>query len=72
MMEENNSFFLAGVDALVNLAGPIQKNSPQHLFGAIHLVRSYLRANFLSPSPFKQTYAFRVTFTAVGLFQKIL
>ena len=52
MMEENNDIFLAGGDALVYLAGPMhKKNIPQHLFGAIHLVRTYLRTDFSTPSP---------------------
>ena len=49
-MEENNNIVLAGGDALVYLAGPMQKkNIPQHFFGAIHLVRRYLRTDFLTP-----------------------
>ena len=68
--------FLAGGDAFVYLAGPMhKKNSPQHLFGAIHLVRTYLRTNFstpVPPSPCKHMCAFRVTVTAIGFFQKIL
>ena len=51
-MEENNNIFLAGGDALVYLAGPMRKkNIPQHLFGVIHLVRTYLRTNFSTPLP---------------------
>ena len=51
-MEENINTFLAGGDALVYLAIPMhKKNIPQHLFGAIHLVRTYLRTNFSTPSP---------------------
>ena len=42
MMEENNDIFLADGDALVYLAAPMKKNIPQHLFGAIYLVRTYL------------------------------
>ena len=37
-MEESNKIFLAGDDALVYLAETMQKNIPQYLFGAIHLV----------------------------------
>ena len=51
MMEENNGFFLAGGDALVHLAGPVHKNIPQQLFGAIHLVRTYLRTDFSTSLP---------------------
>ena len=47
-MEENDDIFLAGGDALVYLAKPMHKNIPQDLFGAIHLVRTYL---FNSPPP---------------------
>ena len=52
MMEENNDIFLAGGDALVYFAGPVHKKIiPQHLFRAIHLVRTYLRTDFLTPLP---------------------
>ena len=52
-MEENNDIFLVGGDALVYLAGPMyKKNIPQHLFGAIYLVRTYLRTNFSTSSSF--------------------
>ena len=51
-MEEINDIFLAGSDALVYLAGPMhKKNIPQNLFGVIHLVRTYLRTGFSTPSP---------------------
>ena len=49
MMEENNDIFLAGGHALVYLAVPMHKNIPQHLFGSIHLVRTYLRTDFSTP-----------------------
>ena len=45
-MEENNNILLAGGDALVYSALPMHKNIPPHLFGAVHLVRTYLRTNF--------------------------
>ena len=52
MMEENNDIFLAGGDALVYLAGPMhKKKNSQHLFGAIYVVRTYLRTNFSTPLP---------------------
>ena len=51
MMEENNDIFLAGGDALVYLPDQCIKNIPQHLFGAIHLVRTYLRTDFQAPHP---------------------
>ena len=51
-MEENNDIFLAGGDALVYLARPMhKKNIPQHLFGAIHLVCTYLKTDFSTPLP---------------------
>ena len=51
MMEESNDIFLAGGDALDYLAGPMHKKTiPQHLLGAIHLVHTHLRTNFLTPS----------------------
>ena len=46
MMEENGTIFLAGGDALVYLDESLHKNIPQHLFGAIHLVRMYLMTDF--------------------------
>ena len=46
MMEENNDIFLAGGDVLVYLAVPMHKKYFTNLFGAIHLVRTYLRINF--------------------------
>ena len=55
-MEENNYIFLAGGDALVYLAEPVYKNIPQHLFGAIHLVRTYLMTNFSTPSSCADLY----------------
>ena len=74
MTEENNDIFLASGDALVYLIGPIhKKNIPQHLFGAIHLVRTYVRTDFSTPRPpCKHMYVFRVTVIAVGLFQIII
>ena len=50
MMGENNDIFLAGGDALVYMAGPMHKKISQHLFEAIHLVRTYLRTDFSTPS----------------------
>ena len=41
-LEENSYIFLAGSDALGYLAEPMHKNVPQHLFGATHLVCTYL------------------------------
>ena len=51
-MEENNNIFLVGGDALVYLTAPVHKKKiPQHLFGAIHLARTYLRTTFLTQHP---------------------
>ena len=51
MMEENKDSFFAGGDALVHSAGPMHQNIPQRLFGATHLVRTYLRTFFSTPFP---------------------
>ena len=43
MMEGNSEIFLAGGDTLVYMAGPVHKKDiPQHVFGAIYLVRTNL------------------------------
>ena len=73
MMEENNDIFLAGGDALVYLAGPMHKKySTTIVWG--HPFSTYVSYDrfFNHPPPCKHMYAFRVTVTAVGLFQKIL
>ena len=47
MMKKYSSIFLARDDALlVYLAKPCTKNIPQHLFGAINLVRTHLMNDF--------------------------
>ena len=46
-MEENNNILLAGTDA--TWPNQCTKNIPQHLFGAIHLVRAYFMTNFSTP-----------------------
>ena len=51
MLDENNNTFFASSDALMNLTKPMHKNIPQHLFGVIQLVRTYLMTNFLTPLP---------------------
>ena len=48
-MEGNNDIFLGGGDALVYLTYQCRKNIPQHLLGAIHLVRTYRRTDFSTP-----------------------
>ena len=50
-MEENNDIFLAGGDASVHQPDQYTKNIPQHLIGAIHLVRTYLKTDILTPLP---------------------
>ena len=61
-MEENNDISLAGTDALVYWPEQGTKNIPQHLFGAIHLVLTYLMTNFSTPLPrCKHKYASSVT-----------
>ena len=60
-MEENNYIFLAGSDALVYLAKPIHKKIPWHLFGTVHLVRTYLMTDFLNPSLCTHLYTFWMT-----------
>ena len=57
MVEENKDIFFAGGDALLYLAIPVHKK---------------YSATFVWDHPFKHMYAFRVTVSAVGLFQKIL
>ena len=52
MMEENNDILLGGFDdALVYLANQCTKNIPKHLLGIIHVIRTYLIINFLTPLP---------------------
>ena len=58
MMEENNDIFLVGGDAVVYLPEPMQKNIPQNLFGAIHLVRTYLKTEFSTSLPLYAPYTF--------------
>ena len=69
MMEENNGIFLAGVETF----GPMQKKYfTTFVWG--HPFSVYVcQDQFFNPlPPCKHMYAFRVTVTAVGLFQKIL
>ena len=52
MKENKEAFLLAGGDALVHLAESLRtKNIPQHFFGPIHLVRTYLVINFSTSLP---------------------
>ena len=69
MMAESNNIFLAGGDALVSLA---VKNIAQHVLG--HPFSTYVSLDrFFNPSlPYKHMNTFKVTASAVGLFQKIL
>ena len=50
IIEENNHIFLARSDALVYLAEPVLKKT---LFGAIHVVRTYLMTHFSTPVPLR-------------------
>ena len=69
MMEQNNDIFLAGGNALMYLTGPMhEKYCTAFVWG--HPFSTYAPI-FQLPSPFKHMYAFRVTATAVRLFQKI-
>ena len=57
MMGENNGIFLVGGDALVYLVKPMHKKySTINLFGAIHLVRTYLKTNFSTAFPCTHLY----------------
>ena len=61
MMEENNNIFLAGCDDLIYLALAMHKKySTTFVWG--HPIFQ----------PLSPLYSFRVTVSAVGLFQKIL
>ena len=71
MMEENNDIFLASGDALVYFAVPMHKKySTAFVWG--HSFSSYVSQDryFNPPVPCKHMYAFRVTVSAVTLFQK--
>ena len=46
MMEENNVIFSDGVDAVAYLADQCTKNISHYLFGAIHLILTYLMTEF--------------------------
>ena len=73
MMEESNDIFLAGGDASVYLAVPMYKTcSTGFVWG--HPFSTYVSYDqfFKYRFPCKFMYAFRVTVSAVGLFQKIL
>ena len=51
MMEENSDIFIAGSDALVYLTDECTDNIPQHLSGAIHLVRTLIMTDFSTLFP---------------------
>ena len=73
MIEECNSIFLAGGDALVYLAGQMRKKYSTTFVWGHPFSTSVSKDQFFNPPPnCKHMYAFRVTLTAVGLFQKIL
>ena len=71
MMEEKSDIFLAGGDALVYLTGPVYKKySTTFVWSHPNVSMRILGPVFQSP-PCKHMYAFRLTVTAVGLFQKL-
>ena len=45
-MEVIHDIFFDGVDGLVYLSSQCTKNTLQHLFEVIHLIRTYLMTNF--------------------------
>ena len=51
MIEENSDIFFAGSDALVYLTDECTDNIPQHLSGAIHLVRTLIMTDFSTLFP---------------------
>ena len=50
-MKENKTFFLLPVMLQCTWPNQCTKNIPQNYFGAIHLARTYLMANFSTPLP---------------------
>ena len=50
-MEENSDIFIAGSGALVYLTDECTDNIPQHLSGAIHLVRTLIMTDFSTLFP---------------------
>ena len=73
MMAENNDIFPAGGDALVYLAVPMHKKySTTCVWGHPFSTQVCQDRFFNPPHPCNHMFAFRVTFSAVGLFQKIL
>ena len=64
MMEENKDIFLADDDALMYLAVPMHKKY------STKYVWDHPFSTNISTSP--PLYAFRVTVSAVGLFQKVI
>ena len=72
MMEENNDIFLAGGDALVYLAVPMNKKYSTTFVWGHPFSTYYLRTNFSTPPlPCKHTYTFRVTVSAVDCSKKL-
>ena len=72
-MAENNNIFFVGGDALVYLTVPMYKKYFT-TFVSGHTFSTYVSQDrfFNTPLPCKHMYAFRVTVSAVGLFQKPL
>ena len=58
MMEETTRFSLLAVMLQRTWLNQCTKNIPQHLFGAIHLVRTYLMSDFSTPSPCMHLHTF--------------
>ena len=72
MMEENNDIFLAGGDALVYLAVPMHKKYSTIFVWGYPFSTYVSQGRFFNPIlPCKDMYTFRVTVSAVELFQKI-
>ena len=73
MMDENSDTLLAGGDALMYLAVPMHKKYSTTLVWG-HPFSTYVSQDqfFNLVLPGKHMYAFKVTVSVVGLFQKIL
>ena len=73
MMEENNNIFLDSGDALVYLAGSMHKKYSTPFVWCRPFSTYVLQDQVFNPAPpCKHMYAFRVTVSAVELFQKVL
>ena len=61
MMEENSDVVLLAVVLWCTWPNQYTKNIPQHLFGANHLVCTYLMTDFSTSSPCTHLYTFWMT-----------